>query len=387
MSGLLRRLRAAAPNFQDDLEALLHWELAEDGAVRGRVREIIAEVRATGDAALLAYTAQFDGVEAKSVGELEVPQEALREAFETLPEAERSALKLARDRIAAYHERQRRDEWRYKDEFGNLLGQLIRPLDRVGLYVPGGQAAYPSSVLMTAVPAKVAGVREVIMTVPTPGGVLNPLVLAAAHLAGVHRVYRVGGAQAIAALAYGTESLSPVDKIVGPGGAYVAEAKRQVFGPVGIDMIAGPSEILVLADGAQDPHWLAMDLFSQAEHDEAAQAILVSPDPALLDAVEAAGGVTSSRASSTVNLARLVVDGEQIDVGADPRASGGTSRISLNSADAQQLQQLPGVGPVIAERIVAWRTANGPFRSVAELGEVSGVGPAMIARIEDQVGM
>ncbi|MGD1988336.1 MAG: histidinol dehydrogenase [Pseudomonadales bacterium] len=288
MSGVLRRLRAAAPNFQDDLEALLHWELAEDGAVRGRVREIIAEVRAKGDDALLTYTARFDGVEAKSIAELEVPQEALQDAFEALPEAERSALKLARDRIAAYHERQRRDEWRYKDEFGNLLGQLIRPLDRVGLYVPGGQAAYPSSVLMTAVPAKVAGVREVIMTVPTPGGVLNPLVLAAAHLAGVHRVYRVGGAQAIAALAFGTETLSPVDKIVGPGGAYVAEAKRQVFGPVGIDMIAGPSEILVLAEGAQDPHWLAMDLFSQAEHDEAAQAILVSPDPALLDAVEAA---------------------------------------------------------------------------------------------------
>ena len=198
-----------------------------------------------------------------------------------------AAKRGAADRIAAYHERQRRDEWRYKDEFGNLLGQLIRPMDRVGLYVPGGQAAYPSSVLMTAVPAKVAGVREVIMTVPTPGGVLNPLVLAAAHLAGVHRVYRVGGAQAIAALAFGTETLSPVDKIVGPGGAYVAEAKRQVFGPVGIDMIAGPSEIMVVSDGQTDPDWIAMDLFSQAEHDEDAQAILVSWDAAHLDAVAA----------------------------------------------------------------------------------------------------
>jgi histidinol dehydrogenase len=282
------RLDARAPDFDAALTALLHWDTSEDAAVARTVREILARIRREGDAALLEYTRRLDRLEADSVAELELGPEALDAALAGIGAAEREALEFAAARIREYHEHQRGASWEYRDALGNRLGQRVVPLDRVGVYVPGGQASYPSSVLMTVVPASVAGVGEIVMTAPTPGGEGNPLVLAAARLAGVHRVFRIGGAQAVGALAYGTETVPRVDKIVGPGGAWVAEAKRQVFGPVGIDMIAGPSEILVVADGSQDPDWLAMDLFSQAEHDEAAQAILVSPDGELLDAVEAA---------------------------------------------------------------------------------------------------
>lgn len=282
------RLDARAPDFDAALTALLHWDTSEDATVARTVREILARVRGEGDAALLEYTRRLDRLEADSVAELEIGPEALDAALAGIGAAEREALEFAAARIREYHEHQRGASWEYRDALGNRLGQRVVALDRVGVYVPGGQASYPSSVLMTVVPASVAGVGEIVMTAPTPGGEGNPLVLAAARLAGVHRVFRIGGAQAVGALAYGTETVPRVDKIVGPGGAWVAEAKRQVFGPVGIDMIAGPSEILVVADGSQDPDWLAMDLFSQAEHDEAAQAILVSPDGELLDAVEAA---------------------------------------------------------------------------------------------------
>jgi histidinol dehydrogenase len=282
------RLDARAPDFDAALTALLHWDTSEDAAVARTVREILARIRREGDAALLEYTRRLDRLEADSVAELELGPEALDAALAGIGAAEREALEFAAARIREYHEHQRGASWEYRDAFGNRLGQRVVPLDRVGVYVPGGQASYPSSVLMTVVPASVAGVGEIVVTAPTPGGEGNPLVLAAARLAGVHRVFRIGGAQAVGALACGTETVPRVDKIVGPGGAWVAEAKRQVFGPVGIDMIAGPSEILVVADGSQDPDWLAMDLFSQAEHDEAAQAILVSPDGDLLDAVEAA---------------------------------------------------------------------------------------------------
>jgi histidinol dehydrogenase len=282
------RLDARAPDFDAALTALLHWDTSEDAAVARTVREILARIRREGDAALLVYTRRLDRLEADSVAELELGPEALDAALAGIGAAEREALEFAAARIREYHEHQRGASWEYRDAFGNRLGQRVVPLDRVGVYVPGGQASYPSSVLMTVVPASVAGVGEIVVTAPTPGGEGNPLVLAAARLAGVHRVFRIGGAQAVGALACGTETVPRVDKIVGPGGAWVAEAKRQVFGPVGIDMIAGPSEILVVADGSQDPDWLAMDLFSQAEHDEAAQAILVSPDGDLLDAVEAA---------------------------------------------------------------------------------------------------
>ncbi|MEE4301915.1 MAG: histidinol dehydrogenase [Pseudomonadales bacterium] len=287
-SQLPRRLDARDGGFAAALDQLLSWDTSEDAELTRTVRAIIERVRSEGDAAVLDFTRRFDALEAASLAELEVSAEVLAEAHGAIGATEREALELAAARIRAYHERQRSGSWDYEDELGNRLGQRVTPLDRVGLYVPGGKASYPSSVLMTAVPASVAGVREIVMTAPTPGGEINPLVLAAAHLAGVHRVFRIGGAQAVAALAFGTETVPRVDKIVGPGGAFVAEAKRQVFGPVGIDMIAGPSEILVVADAGADPEWLALDLFSQAEHDEAAQAILISADEAVLDAVAAA---------------------------------------------------------------------------------------------------
>lgn len=280
-----RRLDARRDGFAAELDALLHWDTTDDADVARIVREILDRVRREGDAAVLDLTRRFDRLEAAAMSELEVPQAALRSALEGLPATEREALEFAADRVRSYHEQQRSASWEYEDEHGNRLGQRVTPLDRAGLYVPGGKASYPSSVLMTAIPASVAGVGEIVVTAPTPDGEVNPLVLAAAALAGVHRVFRIGGAQAIGALAWGTETVPRVDKIVGPGGAFVAEAKRQVFGPVGIDMIAGPSEILVVADASADPEWLAMDLFSQAEHDEAAQSILVSDDAALLDAV------------------------------------------------------------------------------------------------------
>lgn len=285
---LMARLDAADRGFDGALTELLRWDVSEDDGVNRIVRGILDDVRERGDAAVLEATIRLDRVAATQLADLEVSTAQLDEALASLAIAEREALEQAAARIRSFHERQKQPSWQYRDADGNLLGQQVTPLDRVGVYVPGGQASYPSSVLMTVIPARVAGVREIIMTAPTPDDVINPLVLAAARLAGVHRVFRIGGAQAIAALAYGTNTIAKVDKIVGPGGAFVAAAKRMVFGPVGIDMIAGPSEIMVVADASADPEWLALDLFSQAEHDEAAQAILVSADAALLDAVHAA---------------------------------------------------------------------------------------------------
>ena len=283
----LRRLNAADPDFARHLDHLLSWESVSDDTVNQRVLEIIANVRSRGDAALVEYTRRFDGVEATSMPELILPRARLEQALERITPEQRQALETAAARIRSYHEKQRQESWTYTEADGTVLGQKVTPLDRAGLYVPGGKAAYPSSVLMNAIPAKVAGVPEVVMVVPTPRGELNEIVLAAAAIAGVDRVFTIGGAQAVAALAYGTESVPPVDKIVGPGNIYVATAKRHVFGKVGIDMIAGPSEILVVCDGQTDPDWIAMDLFSQAEHDEDAQAILVSPDADFLDRVAA----------------------------------------------------------------------------------------------------
>jgi histidinol dehydrogenase len=257
-----------------------------DDAVNQVVHEVIAEIRSRGDAALVDYTNRFDGWEAESPGDLEIPLARLKQAWETISADQREALQHAAERVRAYARRQKMESWTYTEADGTLLGQQITPLGRVGLYVPGGKAAYPSSVLMNALPAKVAGVAELIMVVPTPGGALNELVLAAAHVCEVDRVFAVGGAQAVAALAYGTESVPAVDKIVGPGNIYVATAKRTVFGQVGIDMVAGPSEILVICDGLTDPDWVAMDLFSQAEHDEDAQSILLCPDADFVARVE-----------------------------------------------------------------------------------------------------
>ncbi|MCJ0975574.1 histidinol dehydrogenase [Pseudomonas sp. PS1] len=281
----IRRLNAADPDFARHLDHLLSWESVSDEAVNQRVLDIIAAVRARGDAALVELTQRFDGLEVASMADLILPRERLETALERITPAQREALEAAAERVRSYHERQKQDSWRYTEPDGTVLGQQVTPLDRAGLYVPGGKASYPSSVLMNAIPAKVAGVPEVVMVVPTPRGEINELVLAAACIAGVDRVFTIGGAQAVAALAYGTESVPPVDKIVGPGNIYVATAKRHVFGKVGIDMIAGPSEILVVCDGQTDPDWIAMDLFSQAEHDEDAQSILVSPDAAFLDRV------------------------------------------------------------------------------------------------------
>lgn len=283
----MRRLDTAQPDFDAQLAALLAFETAQDPKIDAAVAAILADVKVRGDAAVLEYTQRFDRVAAKSLGELEVPRAELERALDGLPAAQRSALSAAAERVRAYHEKQRAQSWYFVDTDGNELGQQVTALDRVGIYVPGGKAAYPSSVIMNALPAKVAGVREIIMVVPAPGGERNQLVLAAAAICGVDRVFTIGGAQAVAALAYGTATVPQVDKITGPGNAYVAAAKRRVFGVVGIDMVAGPSEILVVCDGKTDADWIAMDLFSQAEHDELAQAILLSPDALYLDAVEA----------------------------------------------------------------------------------------------------
>ena len=283
-------LSTASATFEPDFQARLHWSAQADAAIEQRVAEILADVQQRGDAAVLEYTRRFDALDAPSVAALALSPAELRQAFDAIPQAQRQALQAAAQRVRAYHEAQKRatgQSWQYRDPDGTLLGQKVTPLDRVGIYVPGGKAAYPSSVLMNAIPAQVAGVAEIIMVVPTPKGEKNPLVLAAAHLAGVHGVFTIGGAQAVAALAYGTATIPKVDKITGPGNAYVAAAKRRVFGTVGIDMIAGPSEILVLADGSTPPDWVAMDLFSQAEHDELAQSILLCPDAAYITAVQA----------------------------------------------------------------------------------------------------
>ena len=294
------RLSTRDAGFETAFKARLHWSGATDAAIESRVTQILQDVQQRGDAAVLEYTRRFDRVDVATLTELEVGPQQLKDAFERLPQAQRDALLIAAERVRSYHVAQKKvcgESWSFRDADGNDLGQKVTPLDRVGIYVPGGKAAYPSSVLMNAIPAQVAGVAEIIMVVPTPApagaaatstGERNPLVLAAAHVAGVTRVFTIGGAQAVAALAFGTQTIPKVDKITGPGNAYVAAAKRRVFGQVGIDMIAGPSEILVLADGTTPPDWVAMDLFSQAEHDELAQSILLSPDAAYIDAVQAA---------------------------------------------------------------------------------------------------
>ena len=283
----IRRLSTQDKSFDADLKALLAFETAQDDAIDVVVAAILKDVKARGDAAVLEYTNRFDKTNASSLTELEVSQVELQAALNGLPTNQRAALQSAADRVRSYHEKQVMQSWSYTEPDGTLLGQQVTPLDRVGLYVPGGKAAYPSSVLMNAIPAKVAGVSELIMVVPTPNGEKNALVLAAAAIAGVDRVFCIGGAQAVGALAYGTQTIPQVDKVTGPGNAYVAAAKRRVFGVVGIDMVAGPSEILVICDGKTNPDWIAMDLFSQAEHDELAQAILLSDDAEFLDKVAA----------------------------------------------------------------------------------------------------
>ena len=290
MTVRIRHLDTAAAGFAAEFERVLHWSAETDDAIEERVASILADVQQRGDAAVLEYTQRFDGLEAASVASLEIGRAELQSALAAITPAQRSALVFAADRVRDYHQRQLEAcgrSWTYRDADGTLLGQKVTPLDRVGIYVPGGKAAYPSSVLMNAVPAKVAGVGEIVMVVPTPKGEKNLLVLAAAAVAGADRVFTIGGAQAVAALAYGTATVPAVDKITGPGNAYVASAKRRVFGKVGIDMIAGPSEILVLADGSTPADWVAMDLFSQAEHDELAQSILLCPDAAYIARVQA----------------------------------------------------------------------------------------------------
>ena len=283
----IKRLSSTDVDFDAALKKLLAFEDSQDAAVDTTVNTIIADIKERGDEALLEYTRRFDHLDATSVAQLELPKERLQKALLELPVAQRKPLEQAAERVRRYHEKQLSQSWSYTEPNGTTLGQKITPLDRVGLYVPGGKASYPSSVLMNAIPAKVAGVGELIMVVPTPGGEKNELVLAAAAICEIDRVFTLGGAQAVAALAYGTATVPQVDKIVGPGNAYVAAAKRRVFGVVGIDMIAGPSEILVICDGKTDPDWIAMDLFSQAEHDEMAQAILLSPDADFIEAVAA----------------------------------------------------------------------------------------------------
>ena len=273
-------------DFDSELDSLIAWDSSIDVEISNSVKKIISDVRRNGDSSVLDYTQQFDSIMAKSISELTISKESLKQSFDKLDKEQKDALSIAAERIKSYHQNQVQESWNYSEDDGTVLGQKITPLERAGLYVPGGKAAYPSSVLMNSIPAKVAGVEELIMVVPTPKGIVNELVLAAAYVAEVDLVITIGGAQAIAALAYGTESIPKVDKIVGPGNIYVATAKRQVFGQVGIDMIAGPSEILIICDGKTNPDWVAMDLFSQAEHDEDAQAILLCPDEKFIKEVE-----------------------------------------------------------------------------------------------------
>jgi len=284
----ITQLNSQDADFKTSLDQMLAWDSSHDHSVKAIVTEILNAVKQNGDAAVIEYTQQFDRLDVKDVAQLTISKERLQQALNNLPAEQRKALELSAQRVESYHQKQKTSPWAYTEEDGTMLGQKITPLDRVGLYVPGGQAAYPSSVLMNAIPAKVAGVKELIMVVPTPDGEVNELVLAAAAVCGVDKVFTIGGAQAVAALAYGSQSIPQVDKIVGPGNIYVATAKGMVFGAVGIDMIAGPSEILVICDGQTDPNWIAMDLFSQAEHDEDAQSILVSPDANFIEAVKKA---------------------------------------------------------------------------------------------------
>ncbi|MDC1038726.1 histidinol dehydrogenase [Candidatus Thioglobus sp.] len=283
---MINKFSTQDQDFESQLDALLAWESASNEEINRSVEKIINAVKQNGDASVLDFTNQYDSIEAHSISELIISQKRLKKSFENLDNDQKNALTIAAERIRTYHLKQVQESWTYKEEDGTVLGQMITPLDRAGLYVPGGKAAYPSSVLMNSIPAKVAGVKELIMVVPTPNGIVNELVLAAAYVANVDLVITIGGAQAIAALAFGTESIPKVDKIVGPGNIYVATAKRQVFGQVGIDMIAGPSEILIICDGKTNPDWIAMDLFSQAEHDEDAQAILLCPDEDFIKEVE-----------------------------------------------------------------------------------------------------
>ena len=283
---MIKKFSTLDNDFDSELDSLIAWDSSIDEEISNSVKKIINDVRHIGDSSVLDYTQQFDSIMAKSISELTIPKERLKQAFDNLEKEQKDALSIAAERIKSYHQNQVQESWNYSEDDGTVLGQKITPLERAGLYVPGGKAAYPSSVLMNSIPAKVAGVEELIMVVPTPKGIVNELVMAAAYVAEVDLVITIGGAQAIAALAYGTESIPKVDKIVGPGNIYVATAKRQVFGQVGIDMIAGPSEILIICDGKTNPDWVAMDLFSQAEHDEDAQAILLCPDEDFIKEVE-----------------------------------------------------------------------------------------------------
>lgn len=354
------RLDANSSDFNQQLKQRLAWDASDDLAIHQRVLEIIAAVRQQGDAALVEYTNRFDRCNFKAGAELELSKQALLEAWESLPSEQAVALQSAANRIRAYAENQKLQSWQYTENDGTVLGQKVTPLDKAGLYVPGGKAAYPSSVLMNAIPAKVAGVGELIMVVPTPGGETNPLVLAAAHVAGVDRVFTVGGAQAVAALAYGTETIPAVDKIVGPGNIYVATAKKLVFGQVGIDMIAGPSEILIVCDGQTNPDWIAMDMFSQAEHDENAQSILISPDQAFLDQVEISiNRLLPEMERADIIRASLTGRGAFIKVNDLQQAADITNKIApehleLSVADPQTLcDQIRNAGAIFLGRYTA----------------------------------
>ncbi|MEO8542457.1 MAG: histidinol dehydrogenase [Burkholderiaceae bacterium] len=351
------RLRTDDAGFDAAFQQRLFWSSAADAAIEQRVADILADVQARGDAAVLEYTARFDGVSATSMEALEIAPEVLEKAFDKLPHDQRQALLFAANRVRTYHEAQKQScgqSWSYRDADGSLLGQKVTPLDRVGIYVPGGKAAYPSSVLMNAIPAHVAGVQEIIMVVPTPAaksgaagqGERNPLVMAAAHVAGVSRVFTIGGAQAVAALAYGTATVPKVDKITGPGNAYVAAAKRRVFGTVGIDMIAGPSEILVLADGSTRPDWVAMDLFSQAEHDELAQSILLCPDATYIDRVQGEidrllpGMLRSAIIASSLNGRGVLVQTRSMQEACDISNRVAPEHLEVSSSDPHRWEPL-----------------------------------------------
>ncbi|WP_415879213.1 histidinol dehydrogenase [Methylomonas sp. TEB] len=353
-------LDSAAIDFDKQLQARLAWDASDDLEIHRRVLDIIADVKKRGDKALLEYTNGFDGTAFKAASELELDRAALQQAWDTLPSTQAIALQTAADRVRAYAEHQKLQSWQYTELDGTLLGQKVTALDKAGLYVPGGKAAYPSSVLMNAIPAKVAGVGELIMVVPTPRGETNALVLAAAHVAGVDRVFTIGGAQAVAALAYGTESIPAVDKIVGPGNIYVATAKKLVFGQVGIDMIAGPSEILIICDGQTNPDWIAMDMFSQAEHDENAQAILISNDAGFLQQVEASiNKLLPEMERADIIRASLSGRGAFIKVGNLSEAAQVANRIApehleLSVAEPEALcEQIHNAGAIFMGRFTA----------------------------------